>query len=394
MALCVAVFAPSALACPKWHCPKAADTVYKNGYIYTVNPRQPAAQAVAVRDGKIVYVGCNRMAERLVGPNTNVVDLHGKMMMPGLEDGHTHLMGFVACNMGWEGGTEDYILAKIKAALLRDDQIGMLNSNYVLNCSFFEGELMLPAGTLLTRDMLDRLSLPVSSGDPMATGTTRPIVVRNADGHKFHVNSIALNNAGITKDTVAPDGSTIGHYGDNPPDGFAPGDPNGFFSDYSPPAPFGLRAPSPADAQYVGWLNSIQLYNQKGTTSIFQAAGSPNDLPIWQQMADNGDLTMRVNQSLLASWVRGETDPAVLQANIDAFNAARAQYNGYSSPNSPGSLAVDTAKVFADGVVEYPAQTAAMLGPTTSTSAPRTTRSGCPAPCAARIPRSRTRPWA
>ena len=116
---------------------KPADTVFKNGYVYTVNRWQPTAQAVAVRDGKIIYVGCNQVAMWTVGPNTKVVDLHGKMMMPGLEDGHTHLQQFVVCDMGYEGGTEDYILGKIKAALLRADQVGMLNSNYVLNASYF-----------------------------------------------------------------------------------------------------------------------------------------------------------------------------------------------------------------------------------------------------------------
>jgi hypothetical protein len=332
---------------------KPADTVFTNGFVYTVNCWQPTAQAVAVRDGKIIYVGNNRAAMRLVGPTTNVVDLHGKMMMPGLEDGHTHLEGFIACNMGYEGGTEDYVLAKIKAALLRADQAPLLTSSYVLNCDYFSGTSMSPAGTLLTRDMLDRLSKPVSSGDLMATGTTRPIVVSDLDGHKLFVNTIALNNAGVTAATVAQPGETIGHY--------ANGEPNGFFSDYS--ADWGPSAPEPANAKYLAFLTSIQVYNQKGTTSIMRMSGRVSDLPVWKQIADDGALTMRVNQSLDAPWVRGQNDPTVLQTNIDAFNAARAQYNGYSSPKSPGTLTVDTAKIFADGVVEYPAQTAAMLEP-------------------------------
>lgn len=72
---------------------------------------------------------------------------------------------------------------------------------------------------------------------------------------------------------------------------------------------------------------------------------------------------MRINQSMLCPWVRGATDPSFLQSQIDVINAARAQYNGYSSPSSPGTLTMDTAKVFADGVAEFPAQTAAMLEP-------------------------------
>jgi predicted amidohydrolase YtcJ len=330
---------------------KPADTVFKNGYVYTVNCWQPSAQAVAVRDGKIIYVGCNQVARWTVGHNTKVVDLHGKMLMPGLQDGHTHLQGYVACNMGYEGGTIDYILGKIKTALERPDQAGMLQSNYVLNCSYFSGASILPAGTELTNRDLDRLSLPVSSGDPMATGTTRPIVVTDLDGHKKWVNSQGMLNAGITSSTQTPPGSTIGHYPD--------GQPNGFFADFS--ATWGLAVPT--SDKYLGFLTSIQLYNQTGTTSIEKASGSLTDLPVWQQMADNGDLTMRVNSQVSASWVHGATDPTFIQSKIDAMNAARAQYSGYTSPSSPGSLTVDTVKVFADGVAEYPAQTAAMLEP-------------------------------
>jgi predicted amidohydrolase YtcJ len=333
---------------------RPADTVFTHGYVYTVSGAQPLAKAVAVRDGKIVYVGGDREARRLVGPHTKVVNLHGKMMMPGLEDGHTHLQQFVACDMGYEGGTEDAILGKIKAALLRSDQMPYLKSDYVLNASSFVSGGMLPAGTVLTRGMLDRLSKDPSE-DPMGTGTTRPIRVSDADFHKFYLNSKAIINAGITRDTPTPTGSYIGHD--------ASGEPNGAFSDYTPPQPIGVPAPQPANVDYLGKLASMQKYNQLGTTSILQALGSPSDLPVWKQLADDGVLTMRVNQDLNAGFVRGQSDPAALQAQIDVLNAARAAYNGYSSPKSPGTLTVDTAKVFADGVAEFPAQTAAMLEP-------------------------------
>ena len=334
---------------------KPADTVYKNGCVYTVDRRQPTAQAVAVRDGKIVYVGCNQVAMWLAGPKTSVVDLHGKMMMPGLQDGHTHLQGFVACNMGYEGGTEDYVLGKIKAALLRDDQVDMLKTNFLLTARYFNSQSMLPAGTHLTRYMLDRLSKDPSSGDPVATGTTRPIRIVDLDGHSYIVNSKAIQNAGVTAATPDPPDGTIGRD--------ANGEPNGFFADYTPLAPFGDAPPTLPNATYIGWRTSTQVYNQKGTTSIWRSGGSASDLEIWKQMADNGDLTMRVDQALGADWVRGVTDPAMIQTHLDEINAARAQYDGYTSPNSPGTLAVDTVKIFADGVVEYPSQTAAMLEP-------------------------------
>lgn len=339
--------------------PRAADTVFLKGRVaayqgYKTDSSNWSWQsAVAVRDGKIVYVGTNAEARRFIGAKTEVVNLKGKMMMPGLEDGHTHLQGYVACNMDYEGGTIDYILGKIKAALERSDQADMLHSNFVLTCSYLSGASILPSGTQLTSHDLDRLSLPLDSGDAMATGTTRPIVVTDLDGHKKWVNSQAMLNAGIDADTPTPPGSTIGHYPN--------GEPNGFFSDYTPPAPWGDS--TAANDTYAGFVTSLQLYNETGTTSIEKASGVLADLPVWKQIADDGKLTMRVNSQVTAAWVHGMTDPTAIQAKIDEMNAARAEYSGYKSPNSPGSLTVDTVKIFADGVAEYPAQTAAMLQP-------------------------------
>ena len=69
---------------------KPANTVFKNGYVYTVNPGQRIAQAVAVRHGKIVYVGSDRGVNAFVGPSTKVVDLGGKMLLPSFVDSHAH----------------------------------------------------------------------------------------------------------------------------------------------------------------------------------------------------------------------------------------------------------------------------------------------------------------
>lgn len=120
----------------------------------------------------------------------------------------------------------------------------------------------------------------------------------------------------------------------------------------------------PDDATYQGFLAATQELNSVGETSIERPGGDANDLAAWKQLADDGKLTMRVNQALwISDWVRGETDPAAIQAGIEEINVLKAEYNGYSSPNSPGTLALDTVKIMADGVAEWPGQTAAMLEP-------------------------------
>ena len=67
-----------------------ADTVYRHAYVYTVDPGDSVQQALAVRAGRIVYVGGDAGIAALVGPKTTVFDLHGRMLMPGLVDGHMH----------------------------------------------------------------------------------------------------------------------------------------------------------------------------------------------------------------------------------------------------------------------------------------------------------------
>jgi predicted amidohydrolase YtcJ len=67
-----------------------ADTIYRNGYVYTVDAKDSVQQALAVRAGRIVYVGDDAGAQALTGKKTRVIDLQGRMLMPGLIDGHMH----------------------------------------------------------------------------------------------------------------------------------------------------------------------------------------------------------------------------------------------------------------------------------------------------------------
>jgi len=68
----------------------AADTVYTNGKIYTVNEDQPWAEAVAIKDGRFVYVGNDAGVTQFIGPSTQKAELAGRLVIPGIVDGHTH----------------------------------------------------------------------------------------------------------------------------------------------------------------------------------------------------------------------------------------------------------------------------------------------------------------
>ena len=303
---------------------RVADTVFLDGKVLLYGSVR-WAQAVAVTDGIISFVGGNGGARNWIGPETDVIDLDGKTLMPGLVDGHAHGSGFTQCSMGFTGGTVEQVLGKLRDCLLRDDQIGLLGTNFRLTATAFYSRSMLPAGTFLTRHLLDRLSADPAD-DEFGTGTTRPILVRDSDGHTFSTNTQAIVNAGLDENTPDPVDGFIGR----DPGGY----PNGLFADFS--ASWGPTPAAPPDSTYLARVGNVAEATRKGITSYMRPNGSINDLATWQRVADEGHLTVRINQAIGAGALRGEDDQAAIDAFVDGLNAARDQYDGYTSPNSPG----------------------------------------------------------
>ncbi len=320
-----------------------ADSILRNGRILVFSgpERHDRAdapkfeQALGIRDGRIVFIGTNEQAGKLAGPNTEVTDLRGRMVMPGIVDGHFHGTRVPDCAMGYDGGTIPQILARLQACLDRPDQAVHKGTNVGLYASQFFGDAILPSGTPLTRDDLDRLE------------TTRPIQIRNADGHKFWMNSRAIENAGIDAATPTPLGGQIGRD--------ASGRPNGFFADMDV-GDWGENAQVP-ESQLVDLVRrTIADANRMGLTSVFVPGGNQGQ-PIarWANVQDEGGLTLRANLGFSASFVHETSDLAELSKQIAALDDDR-KY-------AKGLISVTSVKIFCDGVMEYPAQTAAMLKP-------------------------------
>ena len=320
-----------------------ADSILRNGRILVFSgierhersdsPR--FEQALAVRDGRIVFVGTDEQADKLAGPMTEVTDLRGRMVMPGIVDGHFHGTRKADCAMGYEGGTVPQILARLQACLDRPDQAVHKGTNVSLYATQFFGDAIEPRGASLTRDDLDRLV------------TTRPILLRNADGHKFWMNSRAIENAGIDATTPVPPGGQIGRD--------ASGRPNGFFADMDV-GPWGATA-EVSESELVDLVRrTIADANRVGITSIF-IPGSTQGEPIarWAKVQDEGGLTLRASLGFSAGFVHDTTNPAELRKQIAALDGDK-KY-------AKGLISVTSVKVFCDGVMEYPAQTAAMLKP-------------------------------
>src|SRR5262245_57920190 len=158
----------------------AADIVYKNGYIYTVDSRNSVQQALAVDDGKIIYVGGNQGVNKFIDPNTKVIDLHGKMMMPGLVDGHMHPLSggsqLLSCNLNYEALTVQQFQENIQKCL---DTTSNKEPDGWLEVENWFQQNMLPSGTNPTFRDLDVLK------------TKRPILVRSSFGHSTLANTRA-----------------------------------------------------------------------------------------------------------------------------------------------------------------------------------------------------------
>src|SRR6185437_6656820 len=170
-----------------------ADSAYRHGFIYTVDAHDSVQQALAVRAGRIVYVGSDAGLAEFLGPKTQVVDLGGRMLMPGLVDGHMHpIQGggtLLMCNLNYVQLTVAQMQAKIQACL---DQSRAHEPDECLRVVNWFQEGMVPAGTRTNRATLDALH------------TRRPIFVMSSFGHTALVNSRGLGLAGVDAKTPDP----------------------------------------------------------------------------------------------------------------------------------------------------------------------------------------------
>ena len=170
-----------------------ADTVFINGNIYTVNDRQPRAEALVVKAGKIIFVGSAKDAKVYQAAATRVVDLRGRTVVPGLTDAHYHLAGVgereMTLNLEGTTSLKDF-LAKVQERV-RNSQRG----KWITGRGWIETFWQPP--TFPTRQDLDRVA------------PDNPVFLTRADGHAGIANSRALQMAGITEKTPNPFGGEI-----------------------------------------------------------------------------------------------------------------------------------------------------------------------------------------
>lgn len=330
MAVLVIVGAAAACSDPEPTPPtvpaEAADLVLINGGIYTVNAKQPWAQGMAVRDDTIIAVGGNEDVEPLIAETTRVVDLAGKMALPGFHDAHVHpTMGgqaLLGCNLADVFSVEE-ILATVRGCVEEGGE-GWLEGHA------FDLSLFGQNGP--DKALLDEIS------------TARPIVLWASDGHNAWANSLALELAGITAESEDPQLGVIERRPDGTPAGTLRETAQEIVRDAMPP---------PTDASNRRALEAgIRHLNAFGVTSWVDAWVGEGDYRSYHAIDRDGGLSARVRTSLTYesgfAYHTGEEFERVL-AGREAYESDRLNH--------------DSIKLFLDGVLE--GETAALLEPYT-----------------------------
>src|SRR5690242_2013756 len=173
--------------------PEPADAIFTNGSFYTVDETRPRAQAIAVKEGRIVYVGSSAGARTFKGEKTREIDLRGATVVPGLTDSHYHLSGVgqreMTLNLEGCGSLEEF-LSRVKE---RVDHAKP--GEWVTGRGWIE--TFWKPQTFPTCKDLDRIS------------PNNPVFLTRADGHGAVANSAALKIARITNETKSPFGGEI-----------------------------------------------------------------------------------------------------------------------------------------------------------------------------------------
>lgn len=331
---------------------KKATLVLRNGYVYTVVPKaggvydwqypfphQPAdtpdrvARAVAVRGGKIVFVGSDRGVAKFIGPKTKVINLRGRMLMPSLIDGHSHVLSggesLTAHSLGYFVPlTIPEVLESIQGFLdaTQDDE----PDGWLVVEGLDYGSLQ-PPGTDLWNTDLDTLD------------TERPIVVNISISHMCIVNSRALELAGIDASTPDPPGGVIGHFPNGEPNGHLSDDAMGLVNDLIPPKTLEEKVKD-AEAAQTALL-------AQGVSEVTDAWSGAGVLEVFQALEQAGGLKIRTHHFVVV-----EDQAADVEATVAEWQALR---DTYQSPK----IRVDDAKWMLDGLKAYPVQTGWLLAP-------------------------------
>jgi predicted amidohydrolase YtcJ len=294
-----------------------AELVIRNGKVITVDELFSVEEAVAVLDGKILFTGPNSDIEKYIGPGTHLIDAGGLTVLPGLIDSHAHLVSL---------GDELYNL-----------NISDCNSFDEIVEKVAERVAVTEPGEWITGGRWDHTEWP--SGEfPVhdrlsAVSPDNPVYLKRVDGNSAFVNKKAMELAGINEDTGDPPGGKILRK--------ANGEPTGILINQAMNMVKELAGNDNEELFREKLALAMEKCVKSGLTSVHEAGVGKREIDIMKRMADNGELTLRINAML------GEQEKPVFEADdLEEFFRST-KIDSYANDY----LCVNRIKLFFDGAL-------------------------------------------
>jgi predicted amidohydrolase YtcJ len=305
-----------------------ADVVYRNGFVYTVDMTRSRAEAFAVKDGKYIAVGTNDDMKAVTGPETKVVSLKGRMVMPGMVDTHIHAVRGALTALG--------LAFPVTASV---DEIKAAVKKFIADKKLKKGDWVVGAKWAVDYTKLNAKKLDEVAPD-------NPVMLHDWTNHLIWVNSAALKAAKITKDTPDPVAGVIDRDSSGNPTGTLHDKALGLITAVIPP-------PKPEVVEErAAWI--FNKLNKYGITAITTAQLDPMRVQAYRSLESKGKLTVRIQ----GSWdfnTRYVTKTFEEQAKTFMSRDKRGE-------NSP-LINVDGVKIYMDGIPNDAEGGAPMIDP-------------------------------
>lgn len=283
---------------------------------------------MAVVGNSLIAVGTDSDVRSFTGPGTRIIDLKGRVVLPGFIDAHTHpaesAQDLGKCNLHDQTLPPSKMLAAVRQCLAQEP---------APHAPWFEVTGVNAAGLRLTRQQLDQM-LPA-----------RPLLLEDTSGHTAYANSAALRASHIDKQTLDPVGGHIERDGS--------GQPTGTLLDTATEIAMNARPPVGLDVETSKLDQALAQMRAAGLTSVQDAYVDEHYMQMYKALYDEHRLLMRVRGTFGLKNTNRSAEELIGEAVGFAKRWAIA----------PDYLRADAIKIFADGVIEYPTQTAALLEP-------------------------------
>ena len=299
---------------------RTATLILLNGKIWTENPRQPEAQALAIEGNQILSVGSSQAIRKLAGPDCKIIDLGGRRVVPGFNDSHVHLIS----------GGDGLVSVRLEDANSLDEFRRRLG-DYARS---------LPQGVWIRNGNWDHqrwspANLPAHEAIDAVT-PNNPVFVWRYDGHMALANALAMKLAGLDRNTKDPPGGEIVRDQQGNPTGILKDQATGIVERVIPPAP-----EREVDSGLEAAMHEAAIH---GVTSVQQMWDAPTDqysaekFRELQKFAHNGTLTLRIyNANPLRDW------KSLATAGVQASFGSPVLRMGNLKSFADGALGAETA---------------------------------------------------